>query len=253
MALLEAVARIADPHDTAAAEAGRLRAAYGRWRTRDLLDALIHDVFAGRIALVSSFGAESAVLLHLVASVEPATPVLFIDTGKLFGATHRHRAELIARLGLRDVRVARPDPAALAAHDGDSGLWRRDPDRCCGIRKVAPLSRALRGFDAWISGRKRYQGGERSALPTLESDGTRIKVNPLADWTKTDISSYRNLHALPDHPLAADGFRSIGCMPCTERVAEGEDDRDGRWRGRGKSECGIHHGLAAFENDGSGI
>jgi len=253
MALLDAAARRFEPAAEAAACAAHLEETQARWRTRDLLDAAIHETFAGRIALVSSFGAESAVLLHLVASVEPSTPVLFIDTGKLFGATHRYRAELIARLGLRDVRVARPDPAALAGEDADSALWRREPDRCCGIRKVAPLAKALAGFDAWISGRKRFQGGERSALPTFESDGPRIKINPLSGWTKADISSYRILHELPDHPLTADGFRSIGCMPCTERVAEGEDDRDGRWRGRGKSECGIHLGLAALESDGSGI
>jgi phosphoadenosine phosphosulfate reductase len=253
MALLEPAARHAGPHHEAAELAGRLEETQARWRTRDLLDTAIHETFAGRIALVSSFGAESAVLLHLVASVEPSTPVLFIDTGKLFGATHRYRAELIARLGLRDIRVARPEPAALDREDADSALWRRDPNRCCGIRKVAPLARALGGFDAWISGRKRFQGGERSALPTFENDGARIKINPLSGWTKADISSYRHLHNLPEHPLTADGFRSIGCMPCTERVAEGEDDRDGRWRGRGKSECGIHLGLAALESDGSGI
>ncbi len=192
-------------------------------------------------------------LLHLAASVDPALPVIFIDTGKMFGSTLRYRDEIVERLRLSNVLVARPDPAALATHDTDSGLWLREPDKCCAIRKVAPLSRALSGFDAWISGRKRYQGGMRAKLPLVEADGDRIKINPLVGWSRDDIDAYRKLHDLPEHPLVADGFRSIGCMPCTTRVADGEDERDGRWRGREKTECGIHFGLAAFETDGSGI
>ncbi len=218
-----------------------------------MLGEVIHDEFAGRIALVSSFGADSVVLLHLAATVDPSIPVIFIDTGKIFGSTLRYRDALVERLGLSDVRAARPDPDVLAAQDTDSGLWLRDPDKCCAIRKVAPLARALSGFDAWISGRKRYQGGVRADLPLAEADGERIKINPLAGWSKDDLEAYRHRHDLPEHPLVADGFRSIGCMPCTTRVAEGEDERDGRWRGRKKTECGIHFGLAAFETEGSGI
>jgi phosphoadenosine phosphosulfate reductase len=253
MALLEAFARPLDPAVAAAAHADALNARYAHWRTRDLLDEVIHREFPGEIALVSSFGAESVVLLHLAASVEPAIPVVFIDSGKMFGSTHRYREELVALLGLKDVRVARPEATALARHDGDSGLWMREPDKCCAIRKVAPLSRALSGFDAWISGRKRFQGGMRTELPLIEADGEQLKINPLADWTKDDIVAYRRLHDLPEHPLVADGFRSIGCMPCTTRVADGEDERDGRWRGKDKTECGIHLGLPTFETDGSGI
>ncbi len=253
MALLKAVARPLEEENPAAARAELLNERFAHWRTRDLLDELIHREFAGHIALVSSFGAESVVLLHLAASVDPAVPVVFIDSGKMFGSTHRYREEIVALLGLKDVRVARPDPTALTTHDTDSGLWLREPDKCCAIRKVAPLARALSGFDAWISGRKRYQGGLRAQLPLVEADGDRIKINPLADWTKDDLTTYRRLHDLPEHPLVADGFRSIGCMPCTTRVAEGEDERDGRWRGQGKTECGIHFGLPTFETDGSGI
>jgi phosphoadenosine phosphosulfate reductase len=154
---------------------------------------------------------------------------------------------------LRDVRIARPDPASLAADDPDGALWLKDPDRCCGIRKVAPLSRMLGRYNAWISGRKRFQAGTRAVLPLVEADGQRIKINPLVGWAKADVTAYRERHDLPEHPLVADGFRSIGCMPCTERVAEGEDERNGRWRGRGKTECGIHLGLASLETEGSGI
>jgi phosphoadenosine phosphosulfate reductase len=244
MALLEAFARPFDPVASAATHAGMLSQQASRWTTHELLDQVINREFAGRVALVSSFGAESVVLLHLVASVAPGTPVVFIDTGKLFGSTLRYRDELVSRLGLKDVRVARPDPAQLAERENDSPLWLRDPDPCCGIRKVAPLSRALSGFDAWISGRKRYQGGSRTRLPLFDADGHRVKVNPLADWSKAEIAAYVEEHNLPEHPLVADGYRSIGCMPCTDRVTEGDDDRSGRWRGLGKTECGIHLGLA---------
>jgi phosphoadenosine phosphosulfate reductase len=117
---------------------------------------------------------------------------------------------------------------------------------------VAPLANALAGFDAWISGRKRYQGGARLHLPLVEADGPRIKINPLAHWTKEDVRAYLKTHDLPEHPLVADGFRSIGCVPCTTRVEAGDDERAGRWRGLGKTECGIHFGLPS-ESHGSGI
>ena len=253
MALLEAFARPLELENPAVAHADFLNERYAHSKTRELLDDIIHREFAGNIALVSSFGADSVVLLHLAASVEPAVPVVFIDTGKIFGSTHRYRDEVVSLLGLKNVRMARPDPALLATHDTDSGLWLREPDKCCAIRKVSPLSRALSGFDAWISGRKRYQGGRRAELPLIEADGDRIKINPLAEWTKEDLVAYRERHDLPEHPLVADGFRSIGCMPCTTRVAEGEDERDGRWRGTEKIECGIHLGLPPLETEGSGI
>jgi phosphoadenosine phosphosulfate reductase len=253
MALLEALARPLDPVEPAILHAELLNERFAHRHAREVLDDVIRREFPGRVALVASFGAESAVLLHLVASVDPSLPVIFIDTGKIFGSTHRYRDELVERLGLTDVRIARPDPAVLTTQDIDGALWLREPDQCCAIRKVAPLARALSGFDAWISGRKRYQGGKRTDLPLVEADGRRLKINPLAGWSKEDVTAYRELHELPEHPLVADGFRSIGCMPCTDRVAEGEDERSGRWRGRDKTECGIHLGLASFETDGSGI
>ena len=253
MALLEAFAHPFGDFDPAAEHAAELNERMARWRTRDVLDEMVNREFAGHVALVSSFGAESVVLLHLAAAVQPDVPVVFIDTGKIFGSTHRYREELVARLGLTDVRLARPDPMSLATHDPDAGLWLQEPDKCCSIRKVAPLARALSGFDAWISGRKRFQGSTRAGLPLAEADGDRVKINPLAGWSREDIDRYRRLHDLPDHPLVADGFRSIGCMPCTTRVAEGEDERSGRWRGQDKTECGIHHGLPALEAEGSGI
>ncbi len=217
-----------------------LAARLGGLPTAALLAALAEE-FRGRVALVSSFGADSAVLLHLVAEADPAMPVLFLDTGKLFTETLAYSNRLARRLGLRDLRVLRPDPAELASADPSGGLWSADPDGCCALRKTAPLERALAGFDAWISGRKRHQAATRAALPTFESDEAgRLKVNPLAAWDAEALEAYRAAHDLPAHPLVAEGYPSIGCHPCTSRVLPGEDPRAGRWRGRGKTECGIH-------------
>ena len=209
--------------------------------TAALLRALIRERFTGRIALVSSFGAESAVLLHMASGIDPALPVIFLETGKLFPETLAYRDALVARLALTDVRAARPDGAGLAAADPAGRLWESDPDRCCTLRKVAPLARALAPFDAWISGRKRFQGGGRAGLEAVEF-GTdwRIKINPLAQWSAADIAAYLARHDLPSHPLVASGYRSIGCAPCTRPVRADEAPRAGRWDGRDKTECGIH-------------
>lgn len=220
-----------------------------RLRSRPTLDVLrtaIRELFPGEIALVSSFGAESAVLLHLVAQVDPATPVLFLDTGKLFSETLSYRDELAARLGLSQVRVLTPDPKTLAANDAGGTLWFRDADACCRIRKVEPLQRGLKPYAAWINGRKQFQAATRRDLPLVESDGARIKFNPLAQWTPEMVAAYFAAHDLPRHPLVAKGYLSIGCEPCTLPVTEDEDARAGRWQGQDKTECGIHTVIAPF-------
>jgi len=200
------------------------------------------DRFQGRIALVSSFGSQSAVLLHMIAQVRPDLPVLFLDTGQLFGQTLDYRRALAARLGLTDVRDLRPAFADLAVQDPAANLYASEPDACCAIRKVAPLERALaEGFDAWITGRKRFQTAARARLAPVERDDRgRIKVNPLADWTQEDLDRYAEDHDLPAHPLTAYGYPSIGCWPCTAPVVEGADPRSGRWPGSTKTECGLH-------------
>ena len=223
-----------------AEEAARLLHRYGHLEGEALLRPLLTAELRGRVALVSSFGAESAVLLDMAAKVDPAVPVIFIDTGKLFGETLRYRDQLIARLGLQDVRVVGPARQTEASRDRAGNLWLKDPNACCQFRKVEPLKKALAGFPAWISGRKRYQGGERTALPAIEFADDKIKLNPLATWTRAQIQAEFLARDLPRHPLEADGFLSIGCMPCTDKVASGEDVRAGRWRGMVKSECGIH-------------
>jgi phosphoadenosine phosphosulfate reductase len=221
-------------------KATALSAAFARAPAQEILRAAIKDLFAEQIALVSSFGAESAVLLHMAAAIDPATPVLFIDTGMLFAETLAYRGELISRLGLTNAVTVEPDPVQLAKEDGENFLWSGNPDRCCQLRKVLPLARALEGYGAWISGRKRFQAHTRKSLPLFEADGARIKINPLAHWSAPEIAAYLQAHRLPAHPLAAKGYLSIGCIPCTSPVKPGEDARAGRWRGRGKIECGLH-------------
>ena len=205
-----------------------------------LLRILIRDVFPARIALVSSFGAESAILLHMVSQIDPQTPVIFLDTGKLFEETLDHRDRLIGRLGLTDVRSIQPLQSDLRNLDPSDTLWQHNPDLCCTIRKVEPLERALQGFQAWVTGRKRFHGGSREALPQIELADWRIKVNPLANWSHDRVSDYLARHDLPAHPLVAAGFPSIGCIPCTSPASGEPGTRDGRWAGQGKTECGIH-------------
>jgi phosphoadenosine phosphosulfate reductase len=220
-----------------------LRARYGALSGPALLRPLIEREFRGRVALVSSFGTQSAVLLQMVASIDRGLPVLFLDTRKLFGETLRYRDALVTRLGLTDVRTVRPDDETIAAVDADGMLWQRGPDACCHMRKVAPLAGALAGFSAWISGRKRYQGGLRADLPVIESASGFIKINPLAGWSHDDVERAFVDHDLPRHPLEAEGFPSVGCLTCTARVTPGAGERSGRWAGLTKTECGIHVAL----------
>lgn len=206
----------------------------------EILRIAINEEFPGRIALVSSFGAESAALLHLVAQANPSTPVIFLDTGKHFAQTISYRKKIASQLGLTDVRDIKPDAAALATRDSAGDLWRHDADACCTLRKVEPLDAGLREFDAWITGRKQFHGGQRLTLPVFESSGAHIKVNPIVRWSKENVDAYARGAGLPAHPLIAQGFPSVGCWPCTHPVADGDDARAGRWRGAAKTECGIH-------------
>jgi phosphoadenosine phosphosulfate reductase len=245
----------AGPGDVAEAQGRRADAdpplLNARFAERSAEAVLAHALSGalGRVALVSSFGAESAVLLHMLARIDRAAPVLFIDTLMLFPETLAYQRDLAGSLGLTGVRVVRPDRRALFAADADALLHRADPDRCCDLRKSRPLAVALEGFDGWISGRKRVQGGARAALELFEHDpeSGRIKVNPLASWDARALAAYIDRHDLPRHPLVARGFPSIGCAPCTGPVAPGEDPRAGRWRGQEKTECGIHVAAGRIE------
>jgi phosphoadenosine phosphosulfate reductase len=206
----------------------------------EVIETALKTVGRDHLALVSSFGTESAALLKVMADVDPDIPVVFLDTGWLFEETLAYRDTLIATLGLTDVRSIKPLEETLSREDPDRELWFSDPDACCRIRKVEPLARALKPFSAWINGRKRFQGGARAEIPVVEADGIRLKFNPFANVSREEIEAIYKLAKLPPHPLVASGFLSVGCMPCSSRTAPGEDARSGRWRGRAKTECGIH-------------
>lgn len=222
--------------------AAALNLSYDGAEPTEVLAGVLAD-FRGEAALVSSFGAEAAVLLRMVSEVDRDLPVLLVDTLMLFEETLRYQETLSAHLGLRNVHRIRPNPVDLARVDPDGTLNGRDQDACCDVRKVVPLERALEPYSVLISGRKRFQASTRAALPLFEVDGTRLKANPLAAWSARDLSAYMDTHELPRHPLVAQGYPSIGCAPCTTKVAPGEDPRAGRWRGTDKVECGIHFGA----------
>jgi phosphoadenosine phosphosulfate reductase len=230
--------RKGDSPDLPSAE--RLDRALRNASPADVIAAALQAVGRDRVAVVSSFGTESAALLKVMADVDTAIPVIFLDTGWLFEETLAYRDTLIATLGLRDVRSIQPLEQALSREDPDRELWFSDPDACCRIRKVEPLARALAPFDAWINGRKRFQGGARAVIPVVENDGARLKFNPFANVSREEIAAIYRLANLPPHPLVATGYQSVGCMPCTSRTSPDEDTRAGRWRGRPKTECGIH-------------
>lgn len=217
----------------------RFRERFGRLQGTELIAATVR-AFPGKTTVVTSFGAESAVLLDLVAEVDKALPILFLDTGYHFPQTLAYRDELTSHLGLADVRSIRPLADVRMQDDADEPLWERDPDRCCTLRKVRPLRHALDGFEAWITGRKRYQSTVRATLPKVEWEEGRLKINPLAAWTQDDVERAFQQRRLPHHPLARTGYASIGCAPCTRPPPLPADGRSGRWPGREKTECGIH-------------
>lgn len=228
-----------------------LTSSYRHHAAHPVLTAALRDPLVGNTVLVSSFGVESVVLLHMVATIRPDLPVLMIDTEMLFEETLVYQRGVAETLGLTNVQVIRPEAQAVAEQDPDGTLHRKDPDACCALRKSAPLERALQGYDAWITGRKRFQTGTRASLPLFEAVGERIKINPLAHWRREDLIAYMDNKNLPRHPLAARGYASVGCAPCTTPVGAHEDPRAGRWRGQAKTECGIHFGPDGRTKRGS--
>ncbi|MCX7676687.1 MAG: phosphoadenylyl-sulfate reductase [Alteraurantiacibacter sp.] len=251
-----ATARTRDVIDTrpafTQADADRLNARFAGVDAGTMLAELLNDRSLGRVAVVSSFGTESAVLLHLVAKADPTVPVIFVDTLKMFPETLAYRETLTQLLGLTNSYVVQPLPEVIAARDENGLRWSWDPDGCCEIRKVEPLARAKQGLDSWISGRKAFQSVTRQNLPRFEIEEGRLKVNPLGDWTKADLEAYFTAHDLPRHPLEEQGYLSVGCAPCTSVVRPGEDPRAGRWRGWDKTECGIHTPTGTRKTGDSG-
>jgi phosphoadenosine phosphosulfate reductase len=219
-----------------------LRLTYGGARPQDLL-AGVYAEFPGEVALISSFGADAAVLLHMAAQIDRDFPVLMLDTLMLFQETLDYQRELASLLGLTNVQNLLPDPSDLARIDPGDTLHQRDTDACCDIRKMRPLERALTLFPVSISGRKRFQATTRAQVEVFEAHEDRLRISPLAGWSAPDIRNYMTARGLPSHPLVARGYPSIGCAPCTTPVQPGEDPRAGRWRGSDKQECGIHFGA----------
>ena len=228
------------PIENADVRAAELNRRYAHHAATDVVKHALSDPLIGPIALVSSFGAESVALLHMVSVIDRTTQVLFLDTEMLFPETLEYQKDVADKLGLTDVRVVQPDRADVLTNDVDGILHLADTDACCNLRKIRPLNRALEGFDAWITGRKRFQGGTRAELEFFEAADDRIKVNPLAHWTRDNVAEYILNNRLPRHPLVKRGYPSIGCAPCTTEVTAGEDPRAGRWRNTEKTECGIH-------------
>ncbi|WP_315925131.1 phosphoadenylyl-sulfate reductase [Mesorhizobium sp. SP-1A] len=234
------------------ARAAGLDALYGHLAPQQVIERAATELFSGAIAAVSSFGADSAVLLHMIAEVDKRLPVVFLDTGKHFEETLHYRDALAADFGLTDIRIVEPDRTALASVDPAGKLHQTDTDGCCHVRKVEPMARGVAPFQAWFTGRKRFQAATRAALPVFEAVGPRIRINPLARWTTADLADYMRAHALRENPLVAYGYLSIGCFPCTQPVKPGEDARSGRWAGKAKTECGIHlSGLERSLTDAS--
>ncbi len=231
-----------DPlHLSVADRVAQLNKRYAHHSATAVLERALSDAQVGKTALVSSFGAESVVLLHMISVMDRTTPVLFIDTQMLFAETMEYQMELADRLKLTNVITVQATEAAINEFDPDGTLHQVSTDACCALRKTEPLQNALEGYDAWITGRKRFQAGSRAALEFFENEeDKRIKVNPLAMWAPEDLRDYMDNNRLPRHPLVAQGYPSIGCAPCTSKVKPGEDPRSGRWRGQEKVECGIH-------------
>ena len=225
------------------ADADALNARFEDVPANEMLRTLFQEDSLGEVAVVSSFGTESAVLLHLVAEADRSIPVTFVDTLRMFPETLEYRDTLIKLLGFENTRVVQPNADTLAEKDANELRWSFDPDGCCEIRKVEPLARAKKDLNSWISGRKAFQSSTRQNLPRFEVEDGRLKINPLGDWVKEDLEAYFEEHDLPRHPLEEQGYLSVGCAPCTSKVLPGEDPRAGRWRGWDKTECGIHEDV----------
>lgn len=235
-----------------AAQAAAFEALYGHLSACEIIERAAIELFPGELAAVSSFGADSAVLLHLIAEVDRHLPIIFLDTGKHFEETFDYRDALAADFGLTNIQVVTPDEAALARIDPAGKLHETNTDACCDVRKVEPMARGVEPYRAWFTGRKRFQASTRAALPAFEAVGARIRINPLARFTTADQADYMRQHALRENPLVAYGYLSIGCFPCTQPVQPGDDARSGRWAGHAKTECGIHlSGLEKSLTDAS--
>jgi phosphoadenosine phosphosulfate reductase len=234
----------------AAALAEKSRALEGRAPEEILAWALAE--YAPRVAISTAFGVEGCALIDMAVKLDPRVQVFTVDTDFLFPETRALVARMVERYGLALTTFRGATPRAEQEARHGLALYARDSDRCCALRKVEPTRRAVAGLDAWIAGLRRDQGPSRAAIQILErydhDDGTPlVKVNPLAGWTRKDTWRYVVENGVPYNPLLDEGYKSVGCWPCTQPVAEGGDERAGRWAGSGKTECGIHTFMARAE------
>jgi phosphoadenosine phosphosulfate reductase len=210
-------------------------------RTAQELLAWAVDRFPGRIVLTCSWQHQSSILVDMLHQLDATVRIVELDTGLLFPETYETRERLIERYDLELERIDPRETVAEQALSEGPELWRRDPDRCCHLRKVEPLERALVGMDAWITGIRRAQSVTRANARMLELDPRGVvKVQPLAFWSDEDVKGYLYAHDVPYNPLHDRGFPSIGCTPCTRAIRPGEDSRAGRWADAEKTECGLH-------------
>ncbi len=226
------------------AELKRVSDAFESRQPQDLLAEAVKR-FAPKIVVACSFGAEDVVLVDMVQRIDPSIPLFYLDTDFLFPETYATRDRIVERYGLKPAQVIQVKslltPEQQAAQYGEA-LWSTDPDRCCQLRKVEPLTRVLKGFDAWITGIRRDQSPTRANASMIEWDGKfeLVKVNPLARWTWAEVWTYIKVYEVPYNPLHDQNYPSIGCTYCTAPVAPGEDPRAGRWKNFTKTECGLH-------------
>ena len=207
--------------------------------------AYVIEQYSPKIVVACSFGAEDVVLVDMVHRINPTVPVFYLDTDFLFPETYATRDRVIERYELKPTQVVHVKslltPQQQADAHGDA-LWERNPDQCCQLRKVDPLTRVLKGYSAWITGIRRDQAPSRANAGLIEWDQKfeLVKINPLARWTSTDVWSYIKIYEVPYNPLHDHHYPSIGCTHCTKPVMPGQDPRSGRWQGSAKTECGLH-------------
>lgn len=215
-------------------------------RTAEELLTWAAERFAGRVTLTCSWQRQSSVLVDMLWRIGAEVRIVEFDTGLIFPETHATRDRLVERYGIGVTTIRPRQTVAEQATTEGPSLWERDPDRCCSLRKVEPMARAMADADAWITGIRREQSVTRRNARKVElaADRALVKIQPLADWSDEDVTAYLYLHDVPYNPLHDEGYPSIGCFPCTRAVNPGDDPRSGRWAGTGKSECGLHLPIA---------
>jgi phosphoadenosine phosphosulfate reductase len=207
----------------------------------DILEWAV-ERFAPRLVMTSNFGAEGVVVIDKLARIAPQIPIIYLETGFQFNETDRLKEKIRERYRVNIVEQRAELSVAGQNRLYGENLYERNPDLCCRIRKVEPLNKTLERYDGWIAALRRDQSPTRAKIGVVEWNARHglVKIHPLATWTRRDVWDYIIRHKLPYHPLYDDGYASIGCEPCTRRVAAGGHERSGRWEGKGKLECGIH-------------